>query len=66
MGFLKKITGQKSKLQRNRTCRSAAAKIVLKEAVTQALGAYIDKRQATVAEWMELRPILEVYNREPG
>ena len=39
---------------------------VLKEAGTQTLGTYIDKRQATVEEWMELRPILDVYNREPG
>ena len=50
MGFLIQVTLNTDKQQRNRTCRSAAAKIVLKEAVTQALGAYIDKQQATVAE----------------
>ena len=32
----------------------------------QTLGAYIDKRQATVAEWVLLRPILEVFYEETG
>ena len=27
---------------------------------------YIDKRQTTVAEWLVLRSILEVYGRETG
>ena len=29
-------------------------------------GAYIDKLQATVAEWVELKPIIEIYDRETG
>ena len=29
-----------------------------------ALGMYIDRRQATVAEWVALRPILEVCDKE--
>ena len=33
---------------------------------TQTLGAYIDKRQTTVAEWVALRPILNLYNRDTG
>ena len=36
----------------------------LKEAGTQSLGAYIDKRQATVAEWVALRPILKICDKE--
>ena len=39
---------------------------VLKGAGTQTLGAYIDKRQVTVAEWLELRPILDIFNIETG
>ena len=66
MGFLIQVTLNTDKQQRNRTCRSAAAKIVLKEAVTQALGAYIDKRQVTVEDLVMLRPIFEVYNMETG
>ena len=48
VGFLIHMKGQKSKHQRYRTCRNAAAAKVLKEAGTQTLGAYIDKRQAVV------------------
>ena len=41
-----------------------AAVSVLKEAGTQTLGTYIDKRQEAVAEWVMLRPMLEVCDRE--
>ena len=58
--FLRQVTDQTAKRQRYGTWRSAAAAIVLKEAVTQTLGMYIDKRQATVAGWMALKPIIEV------
>ena len=43
-----------------------SAEKVLEKAGTQSLGNYINRRQATVAEWVELRPILEVYNRDTG
>ena len=39
---------------------------VLKEEITQYLGAYIEKRQASVEEWVALRPILEVCDKETG
>ena len=48
VGFLRQITGHKAKRQRDRTWRSKSAAKVIKEAVTQSLGAYIDNRQATV------------------
>ena len=41
-----------------------AAEKVLEKAGTQSLGTYIDRRQATLAEWVTLRPILEVCDRE--
>ena len=37
-----------------------------KKAVTQYLGAHIGKQQATVVEWVSLRPIMEVNNKETG
>ena len=64
MGFLRKVTGQADKRQRDGTWISAAAVIVFKEAVTQTLGAYIDKRQVTVAECVVLSPILEFCDRD--
>ena len=63
VGFLRQVTGQKAKRQREDTWISVAAVRVLKEAVTQILGEYIDNRQATVAEWVVLRPILDIFDR---
>ena len=40
-----------------------AATTTFSEEGTQKLGAYIDKRQVTVAGWVELRPVLEVCDR---
>ena len=65
-GFLRQVMGQKANRQRYKTWRSAAAVKVLKEAVTHTLGSYIDKWQATVLEWVTLRPILDIYNRDTG
>ena len=58
VGFLRNLTGQKSKRQRDGTWRSEAEVKVINETGTQTLGAYINNRQATVAEWVVLRPIL--------
>ena len=37
---------------------------VIKEAGTQIFGTYNNKLQVTVAEWVVLKKIIEVYNRE--
>ena len=66
LGFLRHITGNKAKRQRDGTWQGEAEEKVLNEAGTQSMGAYIDKRQETVAEWVALLPILEVYNTETG
>ena len=43
-----------------------SAENILKKSVNHYLGTYIDRRQATVAEWVVLRPILEVCYKETG
>ena len=48
------------------TCRSVASYKILKEAGTKSLGAYIDKQQATVSEWVALGLILEVCDKKTG
>ena len=58
VGFLSQITGQKEKQQRDRTWEIEAEEKFVKKSGTQFLGAYIDKQQATVAEWVVLWPIL--------
>ena len=64
--FLRQMAGKKAKRQRSRTWKSEAVVKVLKEAGTQTIGMYIDKRQATVSEWVALIPILEILDRETG
>ena len=66
MGFLRQITGQKAKGKREGTCKIEAAAKVIKEATTQSLEEYIDKQQETVTEWVLLRPIMEIYDKETG
>ena len=39
---------------------------MLKEAVTNTLGAYIDKRQAILVEWIVLRTIIEICDSDTG
>ena len=64
MGFLRQLTGNTATQHGGRTWRSAAEARVLKESCTHTLGTYIDKIQATVAEWVELIPILKVCNMD--
>ena len=66
MGSLRQVTGHKSKKKKDGTWISVSAARVIKEAINQTLGAYIDKRQVTVAEWVALRPVLEICDRETG
>ena len=61
-GFLRYILGKMSVRQKDRTWKCVASQKVLKKIVTQSLVDYIDRRQATVAEWVALRPILEVFD----
>ena len=64
MGFLRQIMGQRAVRRKERNWRQVAAEKVLEKAGTHSLGAYTDRRQTTVAEWVELRPILEVCDRD--
>ena len=52
--------------QEYRIWRQAAAEKFLEKSGNQFLGNYIGRRQATVAEWVALRPILEVCDRKTG
>ena len=66
MGLLRQVTGQKAKRQRYKTWRGASSSRVLKDAGNQTLGTYIDKWQATVVDWVVLRLILNICNKETG
>ena len=66
MGFLRKMTGNTAKRQRDGTWISASVESVIKEAGTKTLEVYIHKRKETVVEWVVLMPILEVCNMGTG
>ena len=66
MGFLRQVTRLKAKRLKDGSWQKVASDRVLQGAGTQPLQTYIGRRQATVAEWVALRPIFEVYAKETG
>ena len=66
VGFLRQITRKKSKWLRDGLWWQVTAKKFLQGAGTQPLQTYVDRRQATVAEWVALRPIFDICAREMG
>ena len=62
------VTGQKEKGKELevRVVTEGDEKTVLQGAGTHPLWTYVDRRQATVAEWVGLRPILGVFPRDTG
>ena len=55
-----------AKWKRFGTCRSEADTKVIKEVGTYTLGAYIDKWQVIVTDWVVLRPILDIWDIKMG
>ena len=53
VGFLRQVKRMKAKRQKE-SWRKVASVRVLQGAGTQPLQTYIDRRQATVAEWVDL------------
>ena len=66
VGFLRQITGQRVEIRDDGTWPQVAADKFLEKAGTQYLGDYIERRQESVTEWVALRTILEVCDREIG
>ena len=64
MGLIKQITGNREVQQMDGTWKCVATEKVLKEAGNHSQGAYISKRQTTVAEWGALKSIMEVCDKE--
>ena len=66
MGFLRQVTKLKAKKLKDGSWLKLTADRVLQRLVTQPLQTYLDRRQATVLEWVALQPIFEVCTRETG
>ena len=66
MGFLRQVLRLKAKSLTDGSWHKAALDIVLQGAGTQPILTYIGRRQATVAEWVALRPNFELGAKETG
>ena len=66
VGFLKQITGEQSWQNPDRAWMTPEAGEVLGEAEMQLVAMYIGHRYGTVTQWVDLRPIFEVYARYQG
>ena len=61
---MQQVTKSKAKQLRDGPWRKASTNKVPQGADTRPLHTYLDRRQATVAEWGDLRPIFDVCTRE--
>ena len=66
VSFLRKVTCKQATWRRYGSFRKVTAEAVLQGVGTQFLSTYMDRQQATVAEWVALRPIFDVFKRETG
>ena len=64
--FLRQVTQKQERQRRDGSRHKVTEEAVLQGAGTQSLRTYVDRRQATVAEWVALRPIFDVSVRETG
>ena len=66
MGFIRQVMGMKAQRLGDENWKKEGTDRVLQAAGTKPLQEYIDKRKATVTEWVALRPIFDVCENETG
>ena len=66
MEFLKMITGKRVKQLEDGTWETPGEEVIREAAGTQSDRIYIERRQATVAQWVALRSLFEVCVRDTG
>ena len=64
--FLRQVTCKKATRKRDGFWRLVTAEAVLKRAGTQSLKTYVDRREATLEDWVALRTIFDVSTQETG
>ena len=64
VGLLQQVTRMKARRQWYGSWRKAVSYIILQWRGTQPLQTYIDRRQETVEEWVDLQPIFELRAKE--
>ena len=65
-GFLRQITGNRARRIVDGMWETPGLEVVREAAVTQSEMSYIGRLQATMAQWVALRPIIEVCTGEKG
>ena len=63
VGFLRQVMEMKAQRIGDETCTQEGPDRVLQAAGTKPIREYINKRQATMEDWVDLRPISEVYEK---
>ena len=66
MFFLRHVTGMKAQRLGDETWKKEGPERLIQAARTKPLREYIDKRQATIVEWVALWQIFEVCEKETG
>ena len=66
ISLLRYIMGKRVQINTDRMQATPLAREVLRVAVMQTAATYIGRSQGTVAQWVDLRPIFEVYTQDPG
>ena len=66
MGFLRHITGNQVRSQVDQTWETPAAEEFIWVVGMKLVAKYIGRRQATVSQWVDLLPLLELCARETG
>ena len=64
--FLRQVTRKHATWRRDGYWRQVPEEEVLQVPGTQAIRTYVARRQATVAEWVDNRPIFDVCTKETG
>ena len=66
VGFLRQVEGKKAQKMPVNNWRKEGAERVIQGTGKKPLQEYIERTQATVADWVALRPIFEVLKKCPG
>ena len=64
--FLRQVTKLKERSLKDGFWQKVTAEKVLQGEGTQPLQTYLGRRQATMAGWVALRPIFELFTRDTG
>ena len=66
VSLLRQVTRKQATWRKGGSCQQVTSEAVLQVAGTQTLRTYMDRQHDTVVEWVAIRPIFGVFDRETG